>query len=123
MSRHTPGPWTVIPDEFPEHGNISGINVYAEGFPGGAVAKVSTGKCSATGSHTHLPCPGEAEANARLIAAAPDLLEACKRATCVLDELTGIKWDGPGGKARQAYAEEIKTIEAAIAKAGGLSHD
>ena len=47
------------------------------------------------------------EANARLIAAAPELLEACRNAKEVFDQ-----WDGKPGKIEQR-------LDAAIAKAEG----
>lgn len=59
--KHTPGPWTV------KHGtNVMGIRSDV-GHEGGVAN---------TGSHgsSHVDCMPESEANARLIAAAPDML-------------------------------------------------
>lgn len=65
-SRHTPGPWTVDID-----GEFEGfINVYG----GDSLEILVKGTLSDERSDD------ESIANARLIAAAPDLLEACKRA-------------------------------------------
>lgn len=58
MSKHTPGPWIA-----------KGDNVYEENEPG-RIAKT----CGGTDE--------QAAANARLIAAAPDLLEALKLQKC-----------------------------------------
>lgn len=63
MSQHTPGPWRVM--------GGSGTDVAAG--PQGYLAYVSTGG----GRGRSLD---EARANARLIAAAPDLLDACEKA-------------------------------------------
>ncbi len=87
MSKHTPGPWKVIRD--------------------GNDLSVRSANSRDTGKITHLDIaenigglrPGpdftdrsEAKANARLIAAAPDLLEALQRLVKAVDpESTG--WD------------------------------
>lgn len=62
MSEHTPGPWSVNDDT-----DISGV----ENDPkNGCVGPVDV-------AHVYLrTVPGRTEANARLISAAPDLLEA-----------------------------------------------
>lgn len=85
MSKHTPGPW------YPDH--FEGISIFHDvkdrRFPVCRIEPISE---------------GEGEANAHLIAAAPDLLEACKR---VLSELDYVS----------IGAEE--DLRAAIAKAEG----
>ena len=87
MSAHMQGPWTANPDpEWPGEFNIRDRH--------GCMI-------------THINCYGGSDENARLIAAAPDLLEA-------LLALHAIAWDG----------EEIdvrldKIARAAIAKATG----
>lgn len=94
MSKHTPGPWTLSNRMCPDRG---------EGFFWVSAERT-----------LHLmvaPCPegfvfGENEANARIIAAAPELLEACKLAL------------------EQINANDYRTrdtIRAAIAKATGES--
>lgn len=88
MSKHTPGPWEVgFKERFP-----FGVSVIA---PGGVVIHSEYAIAHATGQKTRRDCEGgfgfsgadreqaikmvaEQDANARLIAAAPDLLEACK---------------------------------------------
>lgn len=62
MSTHTPMPWDYDTDE--GYSMVDG--------PNGYIAKVFQGTCE-----------GQGEANARLMAAAPDLLDACQAAmTC-----------------------------------------
>lgn len=91
MSKHTPGPWTVHDDT-----DISGIENDPEN------------KCigSVDVAHVYLrTVPGRHEANARLIAAAPDLL-------AVLQDVLST-WDSG------SEAFPISDIRAAIAKAKG----
>jgi hypothetical protein len=64
---HTPGPWTISK-------NADGWSILAETSE---IAMVGT-------STSHIEA--EKEANARLIAAGPDLLEACKRAYDMLHD-------------------------------------
>lgn len=87
-AKHTPGPWRT--------GGANRLMVYANGW---AVADAKI-------FHPHTDAD-QAEANAALIAAAPDLLAACKAA---LDLLTTLgKHDATTGDA----------LEAAIARAEG----
>jgi hypothetical protein len=83
MSNHTPGPWFI---QLPPLRSYTDLHIYAKytekeeaKFPG------SSGKFVATvrkyDVHTQ-------EANARLIAAAPDLLEACQKAYEYLEAIT-----------------------------------
>ena len=67
MTEHTPGPWSVKPD------NRAAVNL------GDGVAIV----CSQT-TNGVIPS-GEVQANARLIAAAPELLEALRNILDALD--------------------------------------
>lgn len=94
MGEHTPGPWTVTKAEV----GYNFREVVAPGF--GVVCEV--GDWSA---HN--------EANARLIAAAPDLLAALKAAVAELDEKT--------------YGEDLcfdhDQMRAAIAKAEAAQRD
>jgi hypothetical protein len=59
---------------------------------------------------------GEPEANARLIAAAPELLEACRGLLAVV--AVGDGWKNPYEQGTQSYAA-IEAARAAIAKATG----
>lgn len=62
MSKHTPGPWEYFKNK--THAVISTEKLYDYGRP--TIAKIWPGSCK------------ESEANARLIAAAPEMLEALK---------------------------------------------
>ena len=90
MSKHTPGPWNVGHEDE----NTGEIEVISDGRP-----------------YVCLVLPGAIDevtpANARLIAAAPELLEALQVAELALRE-RGLRACG-----------EYKQIEAAIAKATG----
>jgi hypothetical protein len=97
MSR-TPGPWRVETDEF----DI----VASDGELLATIFPMSQGK-------------GDAEANARLIAAAPDLLEALKIAHATIYALAKIH--DPAWQIYVNRAPEMLQIEAAIAKAEGRS--
>lgn len=103
QATHTPGPWKVherkgraghnhpfciASDHFNKDGMISGE---------GQVAEIASG-------------PNFAEANARLVAAAPDLLEAAMALDSMFDN------DGP---LLTVYKKEIEQFRAAIAKAIG----
>lgn len=65
-AQHTSGPW----EHYQEGHNAAGWPCFVILGPDTAVAKIYTG--------VEEDYPGQAEANARLIAAAPELLEACK---------------------------------------------
>ena len=88
MSKHTPGPWEVKPYAW-QRGNVS---VFAPKF-----GRAPYGACVA-----YTPCSdgvGGAEgalANARLIAAAPELLEALKfyGSSCDATESTPCGYEG-----------------------------
>ncbi len=76
VSKHTPGPWEYLTE-----------TTYAGDYPYGVGHKVKMGNelltisCHGYGADEFFE---EAAANARLIAAAPDLLEACKDALPLL---------------------------------------
>lgn len=75
---HTPGPWTYHPAA-----NYVGFAVFPRGtLPSLASVERPRGNPETCKVQCH-NFPGETEANARLIAASPDLLEACQ----ALDEL------------------------------------
>lgn len=91
MSKHTPGPWRLNDNTKYWKTNIFSITVRKHGVSSSTVANIP--------ARATIPV-SEAWANARLIAAAPDLLEAVKAA--LSDD--------------QPYIEKCK---AAIAKATG----
>jgi hypothetical protein len=69
-AKHTPGPWDIVQDA-PLNPRAR-FNIGSRG-PGGLATYVCTIK-----TEKHLALDGNEEANARLIAAAPDLLEALR---------------------------------------------
>lgn len=100
MSKHTPGPWSVIP-----YGGVGGKGEKIEGFYIGCdlcrdgchkIAKLETTKWSR-----------DERANANLIAAAPDLLEALEN---LADAYEKYKID-------DFLTSEVEDARAAIAKA------
>lgn len=93
-TKHTPGPWESWPHNRARH-PVHSYGISAEGGLPCDVADV----IDFDGS------PGESEANARLIAAAPDLLAACQ-----------VFLNAPHDSARRAAKA---TMSAAIAKATG----
>lgn len=103
---HTPGPWKVF--ETPT-GKVVGIGRQSDGY---AVADAGFGVWGEQSD--------EASANARLIAAAPDLLEACKRAEQFIRngrDLGFIRMPDASTPDPAHYTPSI--IAAAIAKAEG----
>lgn len=106
---HTPGPWRarIVPghqDSIPiEATDAFAAVAHANGFP-----------CTDeyTGSGTSDP-----KANARLIAAAPDLLAACRKAQGILSAMAG-EWPGTMSIAAKSLGESISQ---AIAKVEGRS--
>jgi hypothetical protein len=94
---HTPGPWELMHAEHGQHVEVV-VN-------GGHIAVVFSGsfRDGSTG-----------EANANLIAAAPDLIEACEKALNLID--------GAGVLLASMSAERSRAVEAlraAVAKAEG----
>jgi hypothetical protein len=98
---HTPGPWCVDGG----HGNTErDLFIWQAGLYGGGhgLAQVF-----ADGAFIH---GGSVDANAQLIAAAPELLEQCHRLLNILD---------CPGSLRKTYKHCIDTSKAIIAKAEG----
>ena len=100
MSAHTPGPWVAVKNSCFWDINIAGSWL--------TVADACASK--------HLPDGDNGEANARLIAAAPELLEALKEMLVDYDDASG-EWSGSDVIAK-AY-RIIDKARAAIAKAEG----
>lgn len=98
MSKHTPGPWTMHPR-------------FADGAEVRSLAQVAWcgSACEISKSGGQIIDAAEARANARLIAAAPDLLAACEMALLDMRYYATV------------HGESITAIEAAIAKAKGQS--
>jgi hypothetical protein len=101
-AKHTPGPWKVVRDGNPLSAGIVAVIEHSERFL--AVEEDHFGRpwCA----------PDTWEANARLIAAAPDLLEAC-RAVMWWNERVG------GFSEPEDERDVLEPLRAAIAKAEG----
>lgn len=103
--KHTPGPWQALP---PKMG--AAITIYAEDGITPICTTASNGSPVTMAMHRS----GEVKANARLIAAAPELMEALQEATRCLawhEEKHGVGMD----------AKAVQAARAAIAKAGGAA--
>lgn len=129
MNTHTPGPWTFEPGDTgdPSVGVgaqlptvfVGNPNPYYDGI---LLATLHDPICN-NDEDGHPQYFGNADANARLIAAAPDLLAALQEAVRVIRAWHGM---GMGPHEAQAWAlyqasPEMQRINAAIAKAEGRS--
>lgn len=103
MTKHTPGPWTV-------ESTGMGYSVRGDGN-GHCVVFTNTASCSKAALRRSISKDEEESANARLVAAAPDLLEALERITREL----GVPQPGYP----QPVANAVEIARAAIAKARG----
>lgn len=103
MIEHTPGPWEVRPGY--------GMLKAEIGPPGRAVAAVWVKQAGTRDEQKEPVAWPEGEANARLIAAAPDLLEALTTIVATLSEQDDeglIEHAEPMQKARAAIAKAAK---------------
>ena len=101
MSRHTPGPWMAQIAR--EETGFRMVRTYVlDGASGDPIAHVQANGMA------------EEEANARLIAAAPDLLDALRKAQSLLVELRAHELTDADD------VEVMAAIEAVIVKATGL---
>lgn len=96
MDKHTPGPWVV--DINHATGNPEFIRTFISSSDGGDMYDIANVWCDETGN---------AKANARLIAAAPDLLAALQIAENALDMYSG------------GQSSDLAAIRIAIDKATG----
>jgi hypothetical protein len=98
-NQHTPGPWALL-DREENSRTLTHIT-------NGAHIVCTLGTTRTDGSPNH-------SANAHLIAAAPDLLDALEQA------YNAIAWDIPSGSFSDQEEEDLlETIRAAISKAEG----
>ena len=100
MSKHTPGPWAV--------GSASGHIETANAW------RMSIAICYNKDSKADGVSKEEFEANARLIAAAPDLLKALQ--TCETN-IALLLWSAD----TKVYGEWLKVVRSAIDKAIGVT--
>lgn len=109
MSKYTPGPWA----QHPQYPWI----IKEDSRPIGDIEDGVT-ICSTTShdSSGFFPCPGEGVANARLISAAPDLLEALQM---FLSEYVSLVNSGDAGFWDAETEPKVKAARAAILKATG----
>jgi hypothetical protein len=103
MTPHTQGPWTVAGEGFVVGGEGDAPNADFV-----SLTHITAPSCATN----YLPVDGEREANARLMAAAPDLLSAVKKLRRVVD-LGGL--DPVDGD----YCSILEQADLAIAKAEG----
>lgn len=81
-SKHTPAPWVLVQDHYPE--GLAVISEDGRGWRAKSVeiksGKLRVAEVAWMSHHSHYASQSieEMNANATLIAAAPDLLEACK---------------------------------------------
>ncbi len=105
MPEHTPGPWKV-----------TGQTVYN---PDAKVGNIAFIYCKSTNDRKSFSDDEIGQANARLIAAAPDLLEACKISLIFTLALKGSMID-PTPEMIETVNEHITFLKQAIAKAKGV---
>ena len=103
-TKHTPGPWEASADCM-EISPSSGPKSHVE-----LARIVGPGEGSSYYSYD------EATANARLIAAAPELLAACKAA---VNALRSCQWGNCSPRQVKSIANAAEAAEAAISKAEG----
>jgi hypothetical protein len=103
MSAHTPGPWKALPSELDNDGFV--VQTIQSDETKGLIGEIYGGTVLS-----------EPAANARLIAAAPELLEACKAIAGLNSWDLGLPPD-PTLPAKGAGA--LAKVRAAIAKAEG----
>ena len=100
MSKHTPGPWEYRPIK-----NVEEISRIAP--------EIFTGKLVVARAYDPHGL-SESQANARLIAAAPDTLKELKSLVARVQDILA---DGVDGFYRDALQSDLEPAEAAIAKA------
>ncbi len=112
---HTPGPWTLIhnprENDLPDNA-ARRFHIYAKSPSGHTAGIADTAAYEWAGVSTI-----QHEANARLIVASPDLLEACKEAD---DFIAAQHCQVSTGECDSSDAADVlRKLEAAIAKAEG----
>jgi len=116
-AKHTKGPWTIDngPKSLDADHRLFEIHSLTGGKTNdGNVIAIVVGDIF---DHT-VPLKNQAEANARLIAAAPDLLEACKKAYNTLSEARDLATDDENFDPTD-IDDTLNKIHAACSKATG----
>lgn len=110
--RHTPGPWHIAENEDNSFGRVTFRTICATSENG------TPFQLCLNSNYENLEQAEERKANANLIAAAPDLLEACKQ---TWHYIHACKRPGDGDRDNPSYTINIveKCLSAAIAKAQG----
>jgi len=111
MSKHTPGPWTYYWYEKNQRTHVGEFGITEE-TRGYSFPLTMGGKRDSGYAKT-------AEANARLIAAAPDLLEAARIAANACDILATESADSDDTEHAEIWRRKAARARAAIAKATG----
>lgn len=112
MSAHTPGPWMVASDFQHHHGD--GWGGYWQ-IDGESDSIACNQYCYANRD------PKTSEANARLIAAAPEMLDALRLTERALTSAFGEPTIPPGALESGRGMEAIHAVRAAVAKATGAA--
>lgn len=110
--KHTPGPWTI--QDLGQQNNYPNWHSFA-------VRSAQTNVHLATVGNVDRYYEGQEGANAKLIAAAPDLLEACKAALPLLEQTAkSYRSEWPDTWEESHEWQAALTIKSAIAKAESL---
>lgn len=101
--KHTPGPWHF------DDGGDGDLEIWSAAYH-------PTMPLCSVGNYGPAGPSSTDNANARVIAAAPELLEACER---VLKESVRVEYDEDGPACAEMAYEVLEVVRAAIAKAEG----
>lgn len=110
----TPGPWEVcnMTDVFSASGAARRDGLSADDNDGWAISDCSTGRSTSSAGGEYVLPLEEQKANARLIAAAPEMYEALKEMSATY----GHVWDRTDGSL-VCFPENIDRLDTAYAKA------
>ena len=98
-ANHTPGPWIV------EASSVSNsVKIVEDKFRGYEIGSVWSHNPMSSGAQ-YIPLADVAEANARLIAAAPEFLEALEALCKIQEDGDVVSWADEWDKARSAIAK------------------
>ena len=107
MIKHTPGPWSIFTDEKHKHNagiEADGFSIICIGYPDETPAMDDSGVCGRTTDET--------TANAHLISAAPDLLEALEKCAAVIGAPQEGHW-ATDDEVNDAYNSAVAAINKA----------